>query len=270
MDYFTDVLATFLDLASGWQASDKGKSGHWPSRWQCICISGKGKWWWSWGHGRRNKSCACYTIYLIHRLDLSKGSYILNFADPVQLTFLRAASVQFRSTRAPPSACSSPAPQRISAFRAPPRVGLVQLAFVSAGPAQFTFISAGPVQLTFSSAGPYWVFPGRRAAKKDFGGGGHIPDPPWPSESPDSPWPPEAPDPPWPPEAPDPPWSPEAPDPPWPPEAPDSPWPPEAPDPPWPPKLRALEATCPGYRSPEASRAPTLPPLSMLYGAGRA
>ncbi len=90
------------------------------------------------------------------------------------------------------------------------------------------------------------------------------------SEAPDPPCPPEAPDPPWPPEAPDPPWPPEAPDPPWPPEAPDPPWPPEAPDPPWPPKLRALEATCPGYRSPEASRAPTLPPLSMLYGAGRA
>ncbi len=32
----------------------------------------------------------------------------------------------------------------------------------------------------------------------------------------------------------------------------------------------ALEATCPASRSLEASRAPTPPPLSMLYGAGRA
>ncbi len=73
-------------------------------------------------------------------------------ADPVQLTFLRAASVQFRSTRAPPSACSSPAPQRISAFRAPPRVGPVQLIFVSTGPVQLIFFSAGPVHLTVVSA----------------------------------------------------------------------------------------------------------------------
>ncbi len=66
----------------------------------------------------------------------------------------RAASVQFCSTRAPPSACSSPAPQRISAFRAPPRVGPVQLIFVSTGPVQLIFFSAGPVHLTVVFAGP--------------------------------------------------------------------------------------------------------------------
>ncbi len=118
-----------------------------------------------------------------------------------------------------------------------------------------------------------------------------LPDPPWSPELPDPPWPPELPDPPWPPELPDPPWPPESPDPPWPPELPDPPWPPELPDPPWPPEVPPLRRgrpsfplrhgswngrrpggllSCPVSVSREASRAPTPPPLSMLYGAGRA
>ncbi len=46
------------------------------------------------------------------------------------------------------------APPEGSRESAPPRVGPVQLSFVSAGPVQVSFVSAGPVQVSFVSAGP--------------------------------------------------------------------------------------------------------------------
>ncbi len=75
---------------------------------------------------------------------------------------------------------------------------------------------------------------------------------------------------------PDPPWPPESPDPPWPPESPDPPWPPESPDPPWPLSPPIRHGSRNGHRPGghlsglqvlEASRVPTLPPLSMSYAA---